>query len=53
MQPKMPEQALAVELDALLAEEVRKSLTDPSPPLPQHEVFATLRAHHARRTAEK
>lgn len=36
-------------LDAILRERVRASLADPRPSIPQDQVFADLRAHHARR----
>jgi antitoxin ParD1/3/4 len=36
-------------LDALLKAKVEEALADPSPRIPQAEVFADLRAHHAKR----
>jgi antitoxin ParD1/3/4 len=38
-------------LDAVLKARVEAALADPAPSLAQDEVFAALRAHHARRTA--
>lgn len=37
-------------LDAVLKARVQEALADSTPSLPQDEVFAALRAHHARRT---
>ena len=37
-------------LDAMLKARVAESLADPTPSIPQDEVFATLRARHAART---
>jgi antitoxin ParD1/3/4 len=39
-------------LDALLKARVEEALADPSPSIPQADVFAELRAHHAGRSAE-
>lgn len=38
-------------LDAILEARVKEALADPAPSIPQTDVFAELRAHHARRTA--
>ncbi len=38
-------------LDAVLKARVEAALADPAPSLPQAEVFAKLRAHHATRSA--
>lgn len=37
-------------LDAILKARVEEALTDPAPSIPQADVFAALRAHHAKRT---
>ena len=37
--------------DAILKARVEEALADPAPSIPQTEVFAELRAHHARRAA--
>ena len=37
-------------LDALLKARIEESFANPAPSIPQDEVFATLRAHHAART---
>ncbi len=34
-------------LDALMKARVEEALADPAPSIPQDEVFAALRAHHA------
>ena len=36
-------------LDAILKARVEEALADPAPSIPQADVFAALRAHHARR----
>jgi antitoxin ParD1/3/4 len=38
-------------LDAILKARVEEALADPAPSIPQDDVFADLRAQHARRTA--
>lgn len=38
-------------LDVVLKARVEAALADPAPSLPQAEVFAKLRAHHATRSA--
>ena len=38
-------------LDAVLKARVEQALADPAPSIPQADVFADLRAHHARRKA--
>jgi antitoxin ParD1/3/4 len=40
-----------VALDAVLKARVEAALADPAPSIPQDDVFATLRAHHTRRSA--
>lgn len=39
-------------LDAILKARVEEALADPAPSIPQADVFAELRAHHAARTAK-
>ena len=36
-------------LDAVLRQKVQEALDDPSPAIPADQVFAELRAHHAKR----
>ncbi len=36
-------------LDAIIKARVEEALADPAPPIPQANVFAALRAHHAER----
>ena len=37
-------------LDAILKARVEEALADPEPSIPQADVFAALRAHHAKRS---
>ena len=37
-------------IDAVLRQKVRQALDDPGTPIPADQVFADLRAHHAKRT---
>ena len=39
-------------LDAILKARVEEALADPAPSIPQADVFAALRARHARRSAK-
>lgn len=39
-------------LDAILAARVAEALADPAPSIPQTDVFAALRAHHALQQSE-